>query len=510
MSFSRQSHVYRNPFSQGRMAMSETIKLASVLVNRFPSEAIKFITDCDQSAPGALTECVQAACEVGRLSFHAVMAEEEGHVSELPYRSTPVNRKGPPRSRHTSLPEKPIAPLSPPPSSQASSPVLTSQTSKQQSSPDGEEIICAFNADNERKMLNMTRASGSYHLISENIVSKRLRMAPQTLGGPIQIRYNDALLTVYQQVTFTWMRQGSSRTHETTFFLVSPNLIDPDLVLGDLDPESTLLHLNNCQYPYFSPWGVEANTDSYSLVRASVSPLHNDPRMAHPFPQRESQHGPRFQGIDPTQSIADSSLYESQDAMSSHPDTVVPMSRRPSANQSVSGLGQRLRPTTLDMSNASNSRQSPNSSRIPRRQASSGSSSGSPNIDPSRVSGRTAFDSSPRTPLRNQSSPTAESTPVTLVWNGSQIAAKLELNAPGESFFLSLQRPLRRIKCSLDRDLHYARFSTEKGVTAAASCVVSLVEEEVSDEWEQAVDWIKSKRGSTPRGIFVMIEQDEG
>ena len=86
---------------------------------------------------------------------------------------------------------------------------------------------------------------------------------------------------------------------------------------------------------------------------------------------------------------------------------------------------------------------------------------------------------------------------------------KLDLNAPGESFYLSLERYIGRIKHKVDRNEHYVRFSTDKVDTSAESCVVYLSEREVRQDWDEAVEWIRATTGNASRPLYAIVEQDD-
>ena len=86
--------------------------------------------------------------------------------------------------------------------------------------------------------------------------------------------------------------------------------------------------------------------------------------------------------------------------------------------------------------------------------------------------------------------------------------ATLDLYAAGENFFLNLEKYVRKMHHKLERTVHYITFTTEKeaGKTGRASSrIMSLKEDEVACEWQDAVEWIKSNC----RGKLVgRIEQD--
>lgn len=94
---------------------------------------------------------------------------------------------------------------------------------------------------------------------------------------------------------------------------------------------------------------------------------------------------------------------------------------------------------------------------------------------------------------------------VRLVWAERQVTARFNLGGSGENFLHDLSEALRPL--SVNRQVHHVRFSTEKGDSVTDSCEVSLLLDEVGYDWEDAVDWIRAKRETAPRGLYAIIEQ---
>lgn len=193
---------------------------------------------------------------------------------------------------------------------------------------------------------------------------------------------------------------------------------------------------------------------------------------------------------------------------SSRPSTVRAPSNRSPANQPARRQGER-RPTA-----SSSERQGPSSTRRPssslhdRRQSnSSTSNSGSAAAGPPRSSGRPVLDMSPTSSVSSESNSSADKIRVTFKWKEAKQPLNLDCNWNGEQLYLFLDQRLRRIKLILDRNLHFLRFGL--GPSLEDFYIVSLLEDEVSDNWTDVVQWIKSSRDSGVNNFFAMIDQDE-
>jgi len=139
----------------------------------------------------------------------------------------------------------------------------------------------------------------------------------------------------------------------------------------------------------------------------------------------------------------------------------------------------------------------------------SGSSSGSLSLDQFGASNSPIHASTDTTSSANPGNPTSGRTRIIFVRNQSQISETIDLDATGEIFFLSLERAMRKIKFTVERNLHYVRFSTERGVSTANCAVMHLMEDTVCGDWDDAVEWIKSNKANAPRGFYAMVEQED-
>lgn len=237
------------------MVMFDPDHAASVLVTRFPEKAIELIADnCDRDLVAVF---IRKACKGQRLDIGTVMSLGEGTVnSQLPVRTNPsVN----PNHRHASLLGNPTSPLSPPPSSQASSPFQASPLNRPRSSSGNNEVVFALTQGYPpTKPLNARHAPRSYNLINQEIARERLQLQLQPLENPQQIPYNHGYIMVSEYVDLTWMRNSADKTHENTFFLVS--MLEPDLVFGELNYEDlSQLHNGSCHFLLSPMVDVEAN-----------------------------------------------------------------------------------------------------------------------------------------------------------------------------------------------------------------------------------------------------------
>ncbi|KAF2095505.1 hypothetical protein NA57DRAFT_59504 [Rhizodiscina lignyota] len=450
--------------------MSEVYRIAERLVQRFPDKAIELLAHhCDVNT---LAQYLQEACDRRPLDFHTVLSSGgSDSSSQSSYSRTPRDAL---QHRQSVVPDRRYSPT---PSSQASSPILTSPSSQQHPLTKGVEFVDALDSDPEPKRLSMRSDAQSYSLISEDTVRERLHLKVEDIGSPRSVPYNDAQLEIFQTVSLTWKKLNSWRTHGATCFLVQSDLLDVDVIVGKLRAEDLIRQTGN---PF-----------------AAQSPQQGSRGVFHPQPQKASNQGPRGEDL----SIAYSSIEDFPDATPPHV-MVRQVSQRSSTNRTSNVLRERQHPIVTDRTRTSNMPQSSKSSKIPRRQNSPARSSGSAS---SRVSGRHPHGHSSMAPSHTQRTSQPESARVRIVWEGIQVTARFRLSASGEAFLEDLNQaigPMTRV----DRHVHYVRFSTEKGESVTNSCEVNLLEDDVALDWEDAVEWIKSKMEIAPR-LYAMIEQ---
>ena len=221
---------------------------AKVLVREFPEEAIGLIAE--ERDTNNVERLIKRACQVKGLDFGSVMSIGDGAIpSQSPPRSNHlVNYATNSNHRHPSLHANPMSPLSPPPSSPASSLAHNFPLNKPRSSSDSSEYIYALTDDHppEEKLLKAIYVLGCYNLIRQDIALDRLQLIPKPLPNSRPIRYKDAHFIVSQYVSLTWKRE-SPKTHETVFFLVS--MFEGDLIFGSLNSSDLLSQSHNGLFP---------------------------------------------------------------------------------------------------------------------------------------------------------------------------------------------------------------------------------------------------------------------
>lgn len=224
-----------------------------------------------------------------------------------------------------------------------------------------------------------------------------------------------------------------------------------------------------------------------------------------PIPQRTNQHGFNFQETPPEQSIHESSIIDDDYHSTTSTATAFKGTSQPSR-----GPGQQYPNGQPAQKKGFNARRSSSSSQIPRPPTSSGSSSGSVGREQSRNGVRPKLGTPATATNFGQSASAVDKLRVRLVMDDAEVNATLDLGAAGEIFFLSLKGYVKKMQRKLERTVHYIRFANDKAA-GAACCVVSLKEDEVDEEWEDAVKWIKWNKEKAPHGgLFGMIEQDDG
>jgi hypothetical protein len=110
------------------------------------------------------------------------------------------------------------------------SPSLTSSTNK---SISAEYIIILVSG--VAHTVSMKSGFTHYSFIGEDIVRDRFHAVVKDCLIPVSVGYIGvigSMLTAYQEVSLTWHRTDSAKTHHTTFYLVS-NLGDTDVLLGN-------------------------------------------------------------------------------------------------------------------------------------------------------------------------------------------------------------------------------------------------------------------------------------
>lgn len=84
---------------------------------------------------------------------------------------------------------------------------------------------------------------------------------------------------------------------------------------------------------------------------------------------------------------------------------------------------------------------------------------------------------------------------------------RLELDAPAEAFFNTLNSAVKKVKYRLDRSVDYVRLSPQKdGINGC--CLVYLKEDHLGDDWENARDWFNDLGPNIK--IYAFIERDNG
>ncbi|KAI9657106.1 MAG: hypothetical protein M1821_003272 [Bathelium mastoideum] len=395
------------------------------------------------------------------------MHEEGSPTSQLPYPRDTNNIR-----TSQSHPDKPEGLISPPLSTHTASPIPASPMNKQQTF-----AILVYDFEHQRKPLNARYASGSFNFVNEHIVNTRLRLVTVDLDRPEEIPYNQGFLKVYQEVQLTWIQPKSDSTDEAKFFLVPRTIINIDVIFGDKKLADDTLEWN----------------------AGHVSHLHQQfgPVFAQPRPHGRNPHGLDLWAQDHSLAgtAADDYAYSSSPAGANSP----PLHR----SSASFGSRERQQPTTPDR-RAPNARR-PSNSYIPRPSSFAASPSGPPIVDQPRVQSRTSFAEPTIAPSLNQGNSSVETRRVRFILGESERPVTLDLHGTGEAFLQQLIQSLGRIQRTVDRNLHYVLFTTEKDLSQADSCTVFLIEDQLEEDWKEAKKWIRQKQR-----LYAIIEQDAG
>lgn len=146
-------------------------------------------------------------------------------------------------------------------------------------------------------------------------------------------------------------------------------------------------------------------------------------------------------------------------------------------------------------------------SKIPVRMSSGSSIGSTSNIQPRPSAARRAHDGPLHPPPPSQVGVTSGFS-VTVLCEGNVMTLKLELDASGAIFYESLHRTiLKRTKHELDRVTESVRLTLQKNCFDEC-CHVSLEEDEVTDSWENAAEWIQEHRAKGPCKIYAHVGPD--
>lgn len=210
---------------------------AEQLVKQFPNEAIDLIAQtCELQE---IVDSITLACQkFGRNPYEPLSPKSEYKS----FGSSPTDSQ-----QSVSPPSVPRYPLRRPQQSRPALPPSPARTSSSSISPLSKSrteyiiIVADGPEDDLEHKLSMRQAPVNFSVISQDVVRTRLhdgvsiKEIPQ---GSISLQHpgvSGSVLLSSEQVTLTWRRPPSRRTHETSFYLVS-NEIDVDILLGHTDP----------------------------------------------------------------------------------------------------------------------------------------------------------------------------------------------------------------------------------------------------------------------------------
>jgi hypothetical protein len=215
---------------------------AKALVTSFPDSAIDFIARvCD---PVEVTNLVCISCKGDPQIYLEIMTRTNSDkVTELPRRRSPMDARRSNNASTMSLRDIQRLPfgLQDPTLSYPPSPALTASTSKSRPLTASTEIITVF-AGSPLRSYPLSMKAGFTHVsfIRKELFQDRfldvLVENCRRPGGQVSVQYNDVpskILFAKEEVSLTWQRNSSLKTHHTTFYLVSN--LDTDILIGDLD-----------------------------------------------------------------------------------------------------------------------------------------------------------------------------------------------------------------------------------------------------------------------------------
>jgi hypothetical protein len=217
-----------------------THAMVSRLVAMHPEKSVDILVRCceDGKVRNEIISCF--------LQHEAVSPSSRLNMPLAPPASTSLldlNNSGfphPPQrlARHPSLNAGPFTPISPPRTASS-----TASHSTKNGNASGEYILFPTFTENgiEEKMVRMRTAPIRHSVIRDAVLTRSLNASLSPVEGyHVSVPdltnpdiHRDVLVSYFTKLT--WRRPSSDSTHSTTFYVVSRNVLDTDVLLGDED-----------------------------------------------------------------------------------------------------------------------------------------------------------------------------------------------------------------------------------------------------------------------------------
>jgi hypothetical protein len=129
--------------------------------------------------------------------------------------------------------------------------------------------------------------------------------------------------------------------------------------------------------------------------------------------------------------------------------------------------------------------------------------------EPSRTS-RTAT-ADPTSPTHTASQdPGSEKIRVSCTLGSGSFKFWLDLDAPAQAFFQTVQPQLEKKRGLFDRTTVSFVFGRDKQMSDDEVCELQLGEDELEADWEETVIWIRDNKGEKAPQIYATVQFDEG
>jgi hypothetical protein len=131
---------------------------------------------------------------------------------------------------------------------------------------------------------------------------------------------------------------------------------------------------------------------------------------------------------------------------------------------------------------------------------------------------RTESSSTSRSATTNPTSPThtarqdpgSEKIRVSCTLGSGSFKFWLDLDAPAQAFFQTVQPQLKKKRGPFDRTTVSFIFGRDKQMSDDQVCELPLGEDELEADWEETVTWIRDNKGEKAPQMYATVQFDEG
>ncbi|KAF2848340.1 hypothetical protein T440DRAFT_520037 [Plenodomus tracheiphilus IPT5] len=444
-------------------------------ISRYPDKAFDYLVRHFEDDPRVQAEINAYLSESGHFRGF-----EHSNIQKGQFATSPIDshHHGSPPSRQKSSHRPSFGAAHPPFTSPLSPPGSASQASRTSSKGEASprlyiKILTDTDTGVEEEMVRVRHAPIPHSVIHMAVVDRlnlNDNLAPidrfqipvlRSTAPGIHI-----LVHVSDSISLTWIRPGSDMTHKTTFYVVTGELLDIDVLLGQEDSGEV-------------PTGFTPNSALQT------------PRNPNQFSRGSSGNTHGFTQAPPAASWHRSATYMTGDDSStttiqhqpSQQHQQVPSFLQPMFNQQhpsqplASSAAHPARPRThIDTSRLTQS---------PAIPTASTHHTGDPNVATDRLR-------------------------LCIEWGKTPIMVWIDLCASGDAFFQAFHKLAVQRKRTLERTETTLFLRQTKEGLDDEEYPMSLDEDELDADWEMTVDWLKDNKKEKPPHIYGRVEVGEG